>query len=480
MRAEVVIKFLGYVLLFNAVFLIISSAISLFNAETSLLPLLFSGLICIIFGLFPFIFVEDHDEISFSEGLLIIVSGWLITCLIGMLPYLMWGGEFTLVNAWFESVSGFTTTGSSILNNIEGLPMGLLFWRSSTHWIGGVGIIMFVLLILPHSTSSRLILLNAEMSELSKLNFRYKAKKIVHVLATVYVGLTVVQTLLLTISGMSLFDAVNHSFATIATGGFSTKNLSVAHFNSPLIDSIIMVFMVLSGIHFGLLYGTFTLKSENIFRSPVVRAFLVVLVIGVAVVSAKLYTSGTYNFWKSIQYGAFQVISLGTTTGFANADSANWPAFTHIILIYFTIQCAMVGSTSGGLKFDRIYLFFGSLRKQLTLLQHPQAVVILRFNKRSISEHVETLTLVFLVLYFFTLFITTLILTFLDVDLYTAFSASIATIGNVGPGFGQVSSLSNYAGLPDLGKLVLTFNMILGRLEIFNIIALLMIKKGRF
>lgn len=480
MRAEVVIKFIGYVLLFNAVFLLIASAISLFNTETSLLPLLFSGLICIIFGLFPFIFVEDHDEISFSEGLLIVVSGWVITCLIGMLPYLMWGGEFTLVNAWFESVSGFTTTGSSILNNIEGLPKGLLFWRSSTHWIGGVGIIMFVLLILPHSTSSRLILLNAEMSELSKLNFRYKAKKIVHVLATVYVGLTVVQTLLLTISGMSLFDAVNHSFATIATGGFSTKNLSVAHFNSPLIDSIIMVFMVLSGIHFGLLYGTFTLKSENLFRSPVVRAFLVVLAIGVAFVSAKLYISGTYNFWESIQYGAFQVISLGTTTGFANADSAHWPAFTHIILIYFTIQCAMVGSTSGGLKFDRIYLFFSSLRKQLTLLQHPHAVVVVRFNKRTISGHVETLTLVFLVLYIFTLFITTLILTFLDVDLYTAFSASIATIGNVGPGFGQVSSLSNYAGLPDLGKLVLTFNMILGRLEIFNIIALLMIKKGRF
>jgi trk system potassium uptake protein TrkH len=238
--------------------------------------------------------------------------------------------------------------------------------------------------------------------------------------------------------------------------------------------------MVLSGIHFGLLYGTFTLKSDNIFRSPVVRAFILVLFVGVLLVSGKLYTTGTYSLWKSLQYGAFQVISLGTTTGFATADSANWPAFTHIILIYFTIQCAMVGSTSGGLKFDRVYLFFSSLRKQLTLLQHPKAIVVVRFNKRTISEHVETLTLVFLVLYIFTLFITTLILTFLDVDLYTAFSASIATIGNVGPGFGEVSSLSNYSGLPDLGKFVLTLNMILGRLEIFNIIALLMVRKGHF
>lgn len=480
MRKEVIIKFIGFVLLFNAAFLLLASVISIAYSETSAIPLLFSGLICIIFGLFPFIFVESHEEISFSEGLVIVVGGWIVTCIVGMLPFLMWGGEFTLINAWFESVSGFTTTGASILNNIEALPKGLLFWRSSTHWIGGVGVIVFVLLILPHATSSRLTLLNAEMSELSKLNFRYKARKIVHVLIIVYVGLTIAQTLLLTLAGMSLFDAVNHSFATIATGGFSTKNLSVAGFNSPLIDSIIMLFMVLSGIHFGLLYGTFTLKAENIFRSPVVRAFIAVLLLGIVLVTVNLYTSGTYGLWESLRYGAFQVISLGTTTGFATADSAHWPPLTHIILIYFTIQCAMVGSTSGGLKFDRVYLFFRSLRKQLTLLQHPRAVVVLRINNRPVSEQLETLTLVFIILYFVTLFATTVILAALNVDLYTAFSASIATIGNVGPGFGEVSSLSNYAGIPALGKFVLTLNMLLGRLEIFNIIALLMIRKGNY
>ncbi len=478
MRIEVVIKLIGFVLLFNALFLFLSTGISIWHAETSVIPLLFSGMICLIFGLFPFIFVEKHDEISFSEGLVIVVGGWMITCLIGMLPYIMWGGEFTPINAWFESVSGFTTTGSSILNNIEALPKGLLFWRSATHWIGGVGVIMFVLLILPHSTSTRLTLLNAEMSELSKLNFRYKARKIIHVLAIVYVGLTLLQTIILSLLGMSLFDAVNHSFATIATGGFSTKNSSVAYFNSAMIESIIMLFMILSGIHFGLLYGTITFKNENIFNSPVVKAFISILAIGILLVSSKLYFAGFYDFWNSLRYGAFQVISLGTTTGFATTDSANWPAFTHIILIYFTIQCGMVGSTSGGLKFDRIYLFFKSLRKQLTLLQHPRAVVLIRINNRPISEHLETLTLVFLVLYIFTLFITTIILTSLDVDLYTAFSASIATIGNVGPGFGEVSSLSNYAGIPDFGKFVLSINMILGRLEIFNIIALLMIRRG--
>jgi trk system potassium uptake protein len=480
MRTEVIFKFLSYVLLFNAVFLLLSGFISLANNETSTYPLFFSGLICIIFGIFPFIFVDNIDDINFSEGIGIVVIGWIVTCTIGMLPYLMWGGEFSLINAWFESVSGFTTTGSSILNNIEALPNGLLFWRSSTHWIGGVGVIIFVLLILPHGTSSRLTILNTEMSELSKSNFKFKAKKIIQVLIIVYSGLTLLQTIALYFAGMNLFDAVNHSFATIATGGFSTKNLSVAHYDSALIDVIFMGFMILAGIHFGLLFNTFTAKSSNIFRSKVVRMFLLILASGVVLVSLKLYASGLYSLADSFRYGAFQVISLGTTTGFATADSGIWPPFTHIILIYFTIQCAMMGSTSGGLKFDRIYLFFKSLKKQLTLLKHPKAIVSLKMNNISVSEHLETLTLVFIVLYVFSLFVTTVVLTIFDIDLYTAFSASIATIGNVGPGFGQVSSLSNYAELPSAAKFILSINMLMGRLEIFNIIAFLLIRKGNF
>lgn len=478
MRKEVIIKFTGYVMLFNALFLLIAFIISAALNETSTIPLLFSFLICIIFGFFPFIFVENHDEISFSEGLVIVAAGWIITCIVGMLPYIMWGGEFSVINAWFESVSGFTTTGASILTNVEALPKGLLFWRSSTHWIGGVGIIMFVLLILPHSTSSRLTLINAEMSELSKLNFRYKARKIVQVLVVVYIGLTLLQTILLTVAGMSLFDAVNHSFATIATGGFSTKNLSVAHFNSPLIDYIIVFFMLLSGLHFGLIFSTIIGRSENIFTTSSVRAFISIIFIGVILVALKLYFTYYYDWWDSLRYAAFQVVSLGSTTGFATVDTNNWPAFTHIILIYFTIQCAMVGSTSGGLKFDRVFLFFKSLGKQLKLIQHPRAVFLVKMNGKAVSEQLEKLTLVFIVLYIFTFLTTTIVLTALNVDLYTAFSASIATIGNVGPGFGDVSSMSNFSSIPAFGKFVLSINMLLGRLEIFNIIALFMIRKG--
>ncbi len=477
MRKEIVIKHLGYVLYLNGTFMLISFLISLVNRESSAVPLLFSALICCIFGTFPLIFVEKTQNISFSEGLSIVVFGWLLTCIAGMLPYIMWGGEFTLANAFFESVSGFTTTGSTILNDIESLPLGLIFWRSATHWIGGIGIIIFVLLILPQSKGQRTNIYNSEISALTKMNFNYNARNIVRILALVYVCLTFVETLLLMLAGMSFFDALNHSFATVATGGFSTRNLSVAAFDNVWIEIIIMLFMVLSGIHFGLIFGTVLLKKENIFRSSLVKAYLFVMLVGIVLVWFKLYSSDIYDFWNALRYGSFQVISVGTTTGFATADSAGWPIFTQIILIYFTIQCAMSGSTSGGLKFDRVYIFIKSLNKQIKILKHPHGVFLTRIDGKTIDEQLEQQTLVFIVLYILTFFITTFALTAMNIDGMTSFSASIATLGNVGPGFGNVSSLGNFAGLPDLAKYLLSVNMLFGRLEIFNILALIMIKK---
>ncbi|RCW38363.1 TrkH family potassium uptake protein [Marinilabilia salmonicolor] len=477
MKKEIIIKHLGVVLLLNGIFLFISFLISFFLNETSTMALLFSALICGIFGVFPLIFVERTEYISFSEGLTIVVLGWVITCVVGMLPYLMWGGEFTLTNAWFESVSGFTTTGSTILTEIESLPKGILFWRSSTHWIGGIGVILFVLLVLPQSKGRRVTIYNTEISSLSKMNFRYNKRKIVYILAIVYVSLTLFETIALMVFGMNFFDAINHSFATIATGGFSTKNLSIADFNNLGIEIIIMLFMILSGNHFGLIYGTIMLKKENLFRSSLAKTFVSVMFIGILLVSLKLYLSGIYDFWTSLRYGAFQVISLGTTTGFATVDTIHWPIFTQIILIYFTIQCAMSGSTSGGLKFDRVYIFFKLLGKQIKLLKHPNSVFVSKVDGKRIDEQLEEQTLVFIVLYVVVFFATTIVLTAMDIDGMTAFSASIATLGNVGPGFENVSSLGNFASLPDLGKFVLSINMLLGRLEIFNILALIMIKK---
>jgi trk system potassium uptake protein TrkH len=355
-------------------------------------------MVCTIFGLFPLIFSEPTEYLNFAEGLSIVVIGWMLTCVVGMLPYFMWGGEFTLTNAWFESVSGYTTTGSTILNDIESLPKGLLLWRSLTHWIGGIGIILFVLLILPQSRHSRIVIYNTEISDISKMNFKLRARQIVQVLALVYVSLTFAETLILTLQGMSFFDALTHSFATIATGGFSPKNMSIAAFDDVGMEITIMVFMLISGIHFGLIFGTIIGRKQNILNSSIAKAFLSVVLIGVLITALKLYFSGYYGWWESLRRGAFQIISVGTTTGFATADTADWPVITRILIIYFTIQCAMVGSTSGGLKFDRVYMFFKSVAKQVKLLQHPHGVFATRMEKQSISERLEQQTMVFIIL----------------------------------------------------------------------------------
>ncbi|MBN1638519.1 MAG: TrkH family potassium uptake protein, partial [Ignavibacteriales bacterium] len=232
MRFQVVIRYIAYSLLLSALFMLISAMISSFNAEASFMPLLYSSLVTAMFGVFPIIFIPHSQSITNKEGLLIVVGSWLLACIAGTIPYLLWGGVFNFENAWFESVSGFTTTGSSILADVESLPMGMLFWRAATHWIGGVGIILFVLSVLPNLGNAEIILYRSEVSSVVQENFNLQAKKAIHILAGTYVVLTILETIFLMISGVGWFDAITHSFATIATGGFSTKNASIASFNS--------------------------------------------------------------------------------------------------------------------------------------------------------------------------------------------------------------------------------------------------------
>ena len=475
MRKEAIIKYIGYVLLFNAVFLFVSALISYFLNETSLVPLFYSGMVCTILGLFPLIFTERIDEIRFTEGLAISVIGWFITCIVGMLPYLMYGGEFTFANAFFESVSGYTTTGSTILNEIESLPKGILFWRSSTHWIGGMGVILFVLLILPQARGLRSSLYKTEVSNLSRMNFKTKARQIARIIGIVYISLTLLETIILWSLGMTFFDAICHSMSTIATGGFSTKNTSMAFYNNFWMELTIIVFMVLSSLHFGMLYVTIIGKKPNLFHSKPVRGFFIIITIGVLAIAYKLYDENVYSLVDSLRHSLFQVTSLVSTTGFATVDTSVWPVFTIIVLIYFTIQGSMVGSTAGGFKFDRIFLFFQTFKNQLRLIQHPQGVFASKIDDEVVNKGIELQTISFLVIYTLTFFIVTVILTFMDIDLLTAFSASIASIANVGPGFNEIGSLGNYSSLPDAAKYVLSIEMLLGRLEIMNILALFLV-----
>ncbi len=470
MRLPVIFRYDGLVLLLNAVFLFISAAISAVAGDAALLPLLFSALLVALFGLFLLVFVPPTKEISNTEGLAIVVSGWLLSCLVGTIPYVLWGGEFTFTNAWFESVSGYTTTGSSILTNIEALPMGLLFWRNATHWIGGVGIVVFVLSVLPSMGVASMVLYRTEMSPYAIDNFRYRTKRAMQILLSVYVGLTFLETILLMLFGMSAFDAVTTSFATIATGGFSPRNASIAYYHSLPIEIVVIIFMLLSGIHFGLLFSAISGRPKNLWRSPVVRYYLIAMGVGVLLATLDLHGRIYPDWGSALRYGAFQIVSIGTSTGFATTNSAIWPPLSQLLLLFFMMQCAGAGSTSGGIKVDRIVIFGKAFVRRIRQIQHPKAVIAVKMGERSLAEEVVASSVLYIVTYIGVVLISTLILTALGIDLVSAFSGSATTMGGVGPGLGTVCSVSNFAAIPTLGKWTLTLTMLLGRLEIYGLV----------
>ena len=478
MRLNVVLRYVGVVMLFIAAFMLVSTGISYLNGvDTAFYPLLLSTLLTTLLGIFPLIFVERHEQISNKEGFCIVVGSWIVACIVSMFPYLIWGGEFTLINALFESVSGYTTTGASILTDIEALPKGLQFWRFSTTWIGGMGVVMFALVILPSLGRNKMTLSNVELSAMAKDNYRYRTQVIVQILLVVYVGLTAISALALRLGGMSWFDALCHAMSACATSGFSTKNSSVAFFDSAVIDTILIVTMGLAGMHFGLIYATVTGKRNNIFRSEVTRWYVGVLLSCSLMIAISLYINDIYpSFWTSLRHATFQFFSLMTTTGFATADSNVWPSFAIIILMFGTIVCACAGSTSGGMKFNRLMLAAKTIRVQMKLQQHPNAVIRIKLDGIVQDSDMVYGVLIFIVTYLIAILAGTALCCLSGMDLLSSFSGTIACIGNVGPGFGQVYSLGNYAEIPTAAKAILSFIMLLGRLEIFGLIQLFFIK----
>ena len=481
MRAHVVIRYIGMVLVFLALFMLASAGVSLLNDQDSAFyPLLLSSFLTAILGIFPLIFVERVEEIKTKEGYAIVVGSWLVACVVGMIPYLIWGGEFTIVNAWFESVSGFTTTGASILNDIEFLPRGMLFWRSATTWIGGIGVVMFALVILPLLGRSRQLLYNVELSTIAKDNFHYRSREIMRILVFVYVGLTVVTTLLLKLSGMCWFDAATHAMSACGTSGFSTKNASVAFFDSPMIELVMMGAMAVSGIHFGILYATITGRRNNIFRSEVVRAYIGMMLVCSLVIAASLYSENIYpTFVESLRHASFQVVSLTTTSGFATANTNLWTPLAIILLVFCSIICGCAGSTSGGVKVDRLVLALKVIRNRIKLQQHPNAVISTKTDGMVQPDSVLTLVLTFIVAYLILALMGTIVYAMFGCDIMTSLTASISCISNVGPGFGEIGSFDNYADLPLILKLNSTVLMLVGRLEIFGFIQLFFLRSWR-
>ncbi|MBO7189392.1 MAG: TrkH family potassium uptake protein [Alistipes sp.] len=481
MRVHVVIRYIGMVLQFVALFMLVSAGVSMLNNyDSAFSPLLLSSFMTSLLGIFPMFFVEKVDEIKTKEGYAIVVGSWLVACIVGMFPYLIWGGEFTMINAWFESVSGFTTTGASILNDIEFLPRGLLFWRSSSAWIGGIGVVMFALVILPSMGKSRHMLSNVEMSTIARDNFHYRSKVIFRLLVTIYVGLTIITTIALKYSGMTWFDAVNHAMTSCGTCGFSTKNNSVAFWDSGLIEGIMMVAMTLSAIHFGVLYATLTGKRNNIFRSEVVRTFIIMMLVISVIIAISLVAADVYsNFGEAMRHASFQVVSISTTSGFATTDTNLWTPLAMVLLIFCSVICGCAGSTSGGMKVDRLLIASKVIRNRMKIQLHPNAVIRTKMGGMVQEESTQNLVMTFIVSYIMLTLIGTVVYTMFGCDILTGFTASISCLSNVGPGFGEIGSMSNFSQLPVVLKLCSTLLMLIGRLEIFGFIQLLFIRSWR-
>lgn len=481
MRIDLVLRYVGMVMLFIAIFMLISVGISYASGmDSSFYPLLLSALLTALLGAFPQIFVEKKGQLSTKEGFAVVVGSWLVACIVGMFPYLIWGGEFNLINAWFESVSGFTTTGATILEDVEALPRGMQFWRMSSTWIGGMGVVMFALVILPSMGRSKMTLSSVELSSLARDNYNYRTQIIVQILLVVYLGLTLLSTLSLKMAGMNWFDALCHSMSATATSGFSTKNLSIAFYNSPAIETVLILTMAISGIHFGLIYATVTGKRNNIFRSEVTRYYVGILIGAALLITISLFAAGLYpTLSASFRHAIFQVTSLMTTSGFATADTNLWTPFAIILLIFVSIVCASAGSTTGGIKVNRLILATKMMAARLQQQRHPNAVIRVRLD--GMIQEGDTLhtVMVFVVAYFMLILIGALLGTLFGLDLTTAFTGAVACMGNVGPGFGEIGSMNNFAAMPTVMKGVDALLMLFGRLEIFGLIQLFSMKWWR-
>ena len=474
MNIKVISRNVGLALLVSALFMFLSMMVSLFDGRDSAFgPLAISFIITFIFGAFPFIFVRQSSAISQQDGYMIIILSWLLSFIFGMLPYVLWGGEFSLVNAWFESVSGYTTTGSTILTDVEALPRSLLFWRSSTHFIGGFGVVVFLLLVLPNTSPFRLRLANIELSSLSRLGYRYRSLRIVYIITIVYIGITVLTTICLMIAGMPAFDAVNHAFSIVATGGFSTKNMSIAEFGSMGINMVAVVFMVLSSLHFGLIFTVVASRSlQPLSRNPVVKFFLGSILVLSLLIMADLLIQGGYRDWgKAAMDALFQVVCYMTTTGFGMSDNSQWPALAGMLLLVSILLGGCSGSTAGGIKADRIYIALKTLSRQIKYSLHPTAVSQIKVGKHSVSDTEASAVMTYIVLYCSILVVGIFFVLLCGVKPAEAVSGFITSMGNAGPGLESISALGTYAAQPASAKLIYTAGMIFGRLEIYPVIA---------
>lgn len=434
--------------------------------------LLQSIVITLTSGLVIFAITKTKGEIRYREGFAVVTFGWLLASLFGALPFLLSGVCTTFPDAFFEAVSGFTTTGASILTDVEAIPKGILFWRSLTHWLGGMGIIVFLVALLSHLGAGANQMFRAEVPGPVAEKITPRISEAAKILWLTYLVMTVVLTALLLLFGMSFFDALCHTFGTLATGGFGIKNTSVGFYDSPAIQWSITIFMFLSGTNFALYYQALRGRNLKVFwRSDEFRFYSAVVL--VATVLIAIYIRPFYDAGEPlIRTAAFQVVSIITTTGFSTTDFNYWAPAAQAILVTLMFVGGCSGSTSGSMKVGRILILLKQGALEIKKLIHPRAVFSLKMEGKSLPENLVLNVLQFFFLYIIIAILATIIMAATGLDLVSAFTSVAATLGNVGPGLGAVGPASNYAMLPSFGKILLSILMLLGRLEIYTVLVL--------
>jgi trk system potassium uptake protein TrkH len=474
MRWRYILKIVGVLILFFGGTMLLPLVFDLMAMDRSLLPMIKAMAATLTCGA-AMVLVFRHEKTEFMsqrEGMAIVALGWSAIGLFGALPFYFSGPEFAFVDACFESISGFSTTGSSILTDIESLSSGLLIWRSFIQWLGGMGIIVLSIAILPLLGVGGMQLYKAEVPSPVPDKLKPRIRDTAVILWKVYALFTLMETVLLMAGGMTFFDALNHAFTTLPTGGFSTKNTSVAHFDSVYIDVVITVFMLLAGINFSLHYQLLRGKPLAMWRDSECRFYLAMCLVLTLIVGFDIYRTVIPDAGQALRHAAFQVVSIVTTTGYATADYEMWPPMSQIIIFLCMFMGASAGSTGGGMKCLRIMLCFKYCYKELFAMIHPRAVSRIKIGGKPVPEGVVRSVLGFLALYMALFAIATVLLAGTGLDFVTSLGAVAATIGNIGPGFGMVGPVENYAHIPYWGKWLLAWCMLLGRLEIYTLIIL--------
>lgn len=454
--------------------LIPSTLIALFYGDGDVSAFLFTILFILCFGI-PMMMVKPKNKNIYpKDGFAIVAIGWLLISFFGAFPFYFSGAIPSFVDAFFESSSGFTTTGSTILSEIESLPRGILFWRSFTHWVGGMGILVLTIAILPSMGMGSMQVMKAESPGPIVGKIVPKLGATAKILYSIYLGLTLIEVLLLVLAGMSWYDAFLHAFGTLGTGGFSNKNISIGYYNSPLIEGIITVFMILSGINFSLYYFILKGNLKSFWKDQELRLYLCILGLSMILITFNLVTSGYYpSLLKAFRFSSFQVASVMTTTGYATADFNLWPTFSKILLLTIMFAGGCAGSTSGGIKISRFLIGFRSLLCSFKRIIHPNACYIVRLNGKRLEDRTVLNVMIYFFVYLLTFSAGVLIISINNFDPATTFTSVITTLNNIGPGIEVVGPMGNFSAFSGLSKITFSFLMIIGRVELYPLLLLL-------